>query len=109
MGQPVTSKIFIWNQFPAGLAKRVVHFEITQRINVWNDYYFILCVYLYLIEGPINRPKNPQRPKPGIVLSRPKWTELLYKVTAEHSAGHAEQVLFSSLCSKFAVNRRKLQ
>ena len=30
----VAGKIFLWNQFPAGLAKCVVHFEITQRINV---------------------------------------------------------------------------
>ena len=34
MGQQVTSKMFLLNQFPAGLAKCVVHFEITQRINV---------------------------------------------------------------------------
>ena len=51
MRQLVTSKIFLWNQFPADLAKHVVHFELTQRINVWNDNYFKLCVHLYLIEG----------------------------------------------------------
>ena len=49
MGQLVTSKILIWNQFPAGLAKRVVHFEITQRINVWNDYYFIFIMCLSVL------------------------------------------------------------
>ena len=47
MGQLVTSKIFIWNQFPAGLAKRVVHFEITQRIKMFGMtiilYYVFIC------------------------------------------------------------------
>ena len=41
MGQLVTSKIFLWNQFPAGLAKCVVHFELMFGMTITLNYVFI--------------------------------------------------------------------
>ena len=44
MGQLVTSKIFLWNQFPADLAKRVVQFELKELMfgmTITLNYVFI--------------------------------------------------------------------